>query len=55
MSFNEILLLLVGGGFFLGMMYMFIRVLFLPNPSAEKPKEQSSVEKKLPAKSGKIA
>jgi hypothetical protein len=55
MSFNEILLLLVGGGFFLVMMYMFIRVLFLPNPSAEAKKEHNSAEKKLAPKSGKAA
>jgi len=43
MTFKEILLIIVGGGFFVAMMYVFIRALFLPNPSVggDSSKEQT--------------
>jgi hypothetical protein len=52
MTFNEILLLLIGGGAFLFMMYMFIRAIFQPNP-VDPTYHKKSESKEKPALKGK--
>lgn len=52
MTVSEVFLLVIGGGAFVFMMYMFIRVIFLPTPADAELEKKKAAEMK-PAMKGK--
>ena len=51
MTFNEVFLLVIGGGAFVFMMFMFIRVIFMPTPVDPEAEKKKASEVKPAVKS----
>ncbi|MDZ7290941.1 MAG: hypothetical protein ONB44_12185 [candidate division KSB1 bacterium] len=54
MSFNEILLIVVGGGLLLGTLYMMFRAIFLPSPIDPTYRQKRPASEGQPVKKDKI-